>query len=202
MGDHQEHIVMLPFLTLGHMIPFLALSKRIQERTSYKITIVSTPFNVKYLSSTIAKDSTEQVVQNPKNISLVSLPYNSSEHGLPPNTENREALPLKYMLTIFHSILSLKDPLTKLVLEITDKDAYVSVWLNLPHLLASDGVFKMPEFDDSCSFFSINQLHPFMKSVDGFTQFMDSEVSKRGEMELNLQENTTHPFENQPHPNV
>ncbi|MCD9560169.1 hypothetical protein HAX54_018654 [Datura stramonium] len=206
MGDHQEHIVMVPFLALGHMIPFLALAKRIQERTSYKITIVSTPFNVKYLSSTIAKDSTKQVVQSPKNISLVSLPYNSCEHGLPPNTENTEALPLKDMVTIFNSTLSLKDPLTKLVLEITDKDgkpplcivsdtfmgfasevaktcgtfnvsfttagaygtaAYVSVWLNLPHLLASDGVFKMPGFDDSCCFFSVNQLHPFMKSADG-----------------------------------
>ncbi|MCD7454441.1 hypothetical protein HAX54_024880 [Datura stramonium] len=45
--------------------------------------------------------------------------------------------------------------------------SYVSVWLNLPHLLASDGVFKMPGFDDSCCFFSVNQLHPFMKSADG-----------------------------------
>ncbi|KAK4353020.1 hypothetical protein RND71_028538 [Anisodus tanguticus] len=206
MGDPQEHIVMFPFLAIGHMIPFLALAKKIQERTSYKITIVSTPFNVKYLSSTIAKDSTKQVEQNPNNISLVSLPYNSSDHGLPPNTENTEALPLKDMVTIFNSTLSLKDPLKKLILEIIEKDgkpplciisdtfmgfasevakscgtsnvsfttagaygtaAYVSIWLNLPHLLAIDGVFKMPGFDDSCCSFSVNQLHPFMKSANG-----------------------------------
>lgn len=193
MSDHQEHIVMLPFLAIGHMIPFLPLAKKIQERTNYKITIVSTPFNVKYLSSTIAKDSPKQVVQNPNNISLVSLPYDSSQHGLPPNTENTEALPLKDMVTIFNSTLSLKEPLTKLILEISEKDgkpplcivsdtfmgfasevakscgtfnvsfttagaygtaAYVSLWLNLPHLLAThDGVFKMPGFDDSCCFF-------------------------------------------------
>ncbi|KAJ8540122.1 hypothetical protein K7X08_026511 [Anisodus acutangulus] len=44
--------------------------------------------------------------------------------------------------------------------------AYVSLWLNLPHLLAIDGVFKMPGFDDSCCFFSVNQPHPFMKSIN------------------------------------
>ncbi|KAL3338052.1 hypothetical protein AABB24_030303 [Solanum stoloniferum] len=201
MSDHQEHIVILPFLALGHMIPFIALAKKIQEKTSYKITIVSTPLNVKYLSSTIAKDST-----NSNNISLVSLPYNSSEHGLPPNTENTEALPLKHMVTICNSTLSLKEPLKKLILEIIEKDgkpplcivsdtfmgfasevarscgtfnvsfttsgaygtaAYVSLWLNLPHLLAIDGVFKMPGFDDSCCFFSVDQLHPFMKLANG-----------------------------------
>lgn len=208
MSDHQEHIVMVPFLALGHMIPFIALAKKIQERTNYKITIVSTPLNVKYLTSTIAKYSTQQevVTQNPKNnISLVSLPYNSCEHGLPPNTENTESLPLKHMVTIFNSTLSLKEPLSKLILEIIEKDgkpplcivsdtfmgfasevarscgtfnvsfttagaygtaAYVSLWLNLPHLLAVDGVFKMPGFDDSCCF-SVNQLHLFMKSANG-----------------------------------
>ncbi|XP_018630749.1 UDP-glycosyltransferase 92A1-like isoform X3 [Nicotiana tomentosiformis] len=204
MSDTQEHIVMLPFLALGHMIPFLALANKIQERTSYKITIVSTPLNIKYLSSNIAKDSSNQV-QNPNNISLVSLPYNSSDHGLPPNTENTEALPLKDMVTIFNSTLSLKDPLTKLILEIVKKDgkpplciisdtfmgfasevakscgifnvsfttagaygtaAYVSLWLNLPHLLAIDGIFKMPGFNDSCTF-SVSQLHPFMKLANG-----------------------------------
>ncbi|XP_049391382.1 UDP-glycosyltransferase 92A1-like, partial [Solanum stenotomum] len=195
MSGHQEHIVILPFLALGHMIPFIALAKKIQQRTNYKITIVSTPLNVKYQDST-----------NSNNISLVSLPYNSSEHGLPPNTENTEALPLEQMVTIFNSTLSLKEPLKKLILEIIETDgkpplcivsdtfmgfasevarscgtfnvsfttagaygtaAYVSLWLNLPHLLAIDGVFKMPGFDDSCCFFSVDQLHPFMKLANG-----------------------------------
>ncbi|KAK4353952.1 hypothetical protein RND71_026146 [Anisodus tanguticus] len=44
--------------------------------------------------------------------------------------------------------------------------AYVSLWLNLSHLLAIDGVFKMAGFDDSCCFFSVNQPHPFMKSIN------------------------------------
>ncbi|KAK4731845.1 hypothetical protein R3W88_024833 [Solanum pinnatisectum] len=201
MSDHQEHIVILPYLALGHMIPFIALAKRLQEKTNFKITIVSTPLNVKYLSSTTAKDST-----NSTNISVVSLPYNSSEHGLPPNTENTESLPLKHMVTILNSTVSLKEPLKKLILEIIEKDgkpplcivsdtfmgfasevarscgtfnvsfttsgaygtaAYVSLWLNLPHLLAIDGVFKMPGFDDSCCFFSVEQLHPFMKLANG-----------------------------------
>ncbi|XP_016452897.1 UDP-glycosyltransferase 92A1-like isoform X2 [Nicotiana tabacum] len=197
MSDTQEHIIMLPFLALGHMIPFLALANKIQERTNYKITIVSTPLNIKYLSSNR---------QNPNNISLVSLPYNSFDLGLPPNTENTEALPLKDMVTIFNSTLSLKDPLKKLILEIIKKDgksplciisdtfmgfasevakscgifnvsfttggaygtaAYVSLWLNLPHLLAINGVFKMPGFDENSCIFNVSQLHPFMKLANG-----------------------------------
>ncbi|XP_016453092.1 UDP-glycosyltransferase 92A1-like isoform X5 [Nicotiana tabacum] len=118
MSDTQEHIIMLPFLALGHMIPFLALANKIQERTNYKITIVSTPLNIKYLSSNR---------QNPNNISLVSLPYNSFDLGLPPNTENTEALPLKDMVTIFNSTLSLKDPLKKLILEIIKKDGIKAI---------------------------------------------------------------------------
>ncbi|XP_016452961.1 UDP-glycosyltransferase 92A1-like isoform X3 [Nicotiana tabacum] len=136
MSDTQEHIIMLPFLALGHMIPFLALANKIQERTNYKITIVSTPLNIKYLSSNR---------QNPNNISLVSLPYNSFDLGLPPNTENTEALPLKDMVTIFNSTLSLKDPLKKLILEIIKKDG----------------------FDENSCIFNVSQLHPFMKLANG-----------------------------------
>ncbi|MCD7456991.1 hypothetical protein HAX54_033806 [Datura stramonium] len=36
----------------------------------------------------------------------------------------------------------------------------------------------------------------------GFAQFMDSAVNERGEIDPNLQENTTHPSENQSHPEV
>ncbi|KAK9932702.1 hypothetical protein M0R45_019927 [Rubus argutus] len=49
MGFDQEHIVMLPFLALGHLIPFLALAKQIQHRTGFRITIATTPLNAQYL---------------------------------------------------------------------------------------------------------------------------------------------------------
>ncbi|XP_022873726.1 UDP-glycosyltransferase 92A1-like [Olea europaea var. sylvestris] len=117
MGSSQEHIVLLPFMAQGHLIPFLGLAKQIQQRFGFTITIASTPLNVTYLKSTIAKASTVT-----SQIHLAELPFNSTDHGLPPNTENTEALPLTQIVNLFHSSTALEAPFRSLVNEITVKD--------------------------------------------------------------------------------
>ncbi|KAJ0034504.1 hypothetical protein Pint_25651 [Pistacia integerrima] len=112
-GD--EHIVMVPLMAHGHLIPFLALARQIQQRTGFTITIANTPLNIQYLKSTIYTDS------NPK-LRLVELPYSSSDHGLPSNTENTENLPFDLIGTFYASSKSLSTPVHKLIIDIKEKE--------------------------------------------------------------------------------
>ncbi|KAK9288805.1 hypothetical protein L1049_017270 [Liquidambar formosana] len=106
MGSDHEHIVMLPFMAQGHLIPFLALARQIQKRTGFTITIANTPLNIQYLRNTISTTS------EPSNIRLAELPFSSSDHGLTPNTENTEILPLHQIVDLFQSSVSLQAPLS------------------------------------------------------------------------------------------
>ncbi|KAJ0093893.1 hypothetical protein Patl1_26220 [Pistacia atlantica] len=111
----DEHIVMVPLMAHGHLIPFLALARQIQQRTGFIITIANTRLNIQYLKSTISTDS------NPK-LRLVELPYSSSDHGLPSNTENTENLPFDLIGTFYASSKSLSTPVHKLIIDIKEKE--------------------------------------------------------------------------------
>jgi hypothetical protein len=119
MGDvGEEHIIMLPFMAQGHLIPFLALATQIQTRfPSITITILNTPQNINYLSSTVAKSS-----QNQAKINLVSLPFNSTDHDLPSNVENTESLPPHQIITLFHASTSLESQFGVFMSDFVDKN--------------------------------------------------------------------------------
>ncbi|XP_012850940.1 PREDICTED: uncharacterized protein LOC105970652 [Erythranthe guttata] len=85
--QHHQHIVMLPFMAQGHLIPFLALANQIHRRFGFTITIATTPLNVHHLAAVVAKNPTPS-----SGIHLFELPLNTSDHGLPPNAENTESL--------------------------------------------------------------------------------------------------------------
>ncbi|KAM7460993.1 hypothetical protein LguiA_029114 [Lonicera macranthoides] len=114
----EEHIIMLPFMAQGHLIPFLALAKQIQKAIPFTITIINTPQNINYLASTIAK--TPQT--NPK-INLVSLPFDSEAHGLPPNAENTESLQPHQLMTFFRASTLLEPHFRAFMSEFIDKNA-------------------------------------------------------------------------------
>ncbi|GLT72595.1 hypothetical protein SLA2020_445160 [Shorea laevis] len=115
MGSRDQHIVMLPFLAHGHLIPFLALANQIHQTTGFTITIVSTPLNVHHLQSTISSYS---------NIRLAELPFCSTDHGLPPNAENTENLSLHDIPILCNASLTLEASFPTLVRDIMDKEGY------------------------------------------------------------------------------
>ena len=111
----KPHIVMTPFMAHGHLIPFLALARKIQETTiSFKITIATTPLNIQHLKSAISN--------NDISINLAELPFNHSQYGLPPNMENTEKLPLADIIKLFHASTSLEAPLSTLISKITKQE--------------------------------------------------------------------------------
>lgn len=108
------HVVLLPFMAHGHLIPFLALARKFQESTRFTVTIATTPLNLRYIRSAAAGGSPE--------IRLAELSFRSADHGLPPDTENTENLPLSQIVSLFHASTSLKGPVERLVEEINVRE--------------------------------------------------------------------------------
>lgn len=94
MEKKKETILLFPFMAQGHIIPFLTLAFKL-EKKGYNIIFVNTPLNIKKLKSSLPQNSS---------ISLLEIPFNSLEHGLPPNTENTDSL--SYKLSIHFTTIS------------------------------------------------------------------------------------------------
>ncbi|KAE8718943.1 hypothetical protein F3Y22_tig00109987pilonHSYRG00267 [Hibiscus syriacus] len=110
-ADEYIHILMFPFMGHDHLIPFLALAKQIHHQTGFNVAIANTPLNIQYLRSTLRQEP------NP-GIRLFELPFTSSDHGLPPNTENTENLMLDLIGKFFSSSVCLRTPFHYALLEI------------------------------------------------------------------------------------
>ncbi|XP_031282542.1 UDP-glycosyltransferase 92A1-like [Pistacia vera] len=106
MAEPKQNIVMFPYMGQGHIIPLLALALRIEKTNKYTITFVNTPMNIKKLTSSLPPNSS---------IHLLELPFNSSDHGLPPDAENMDSLPYHHFITLFQASMSLKPHFRKLV---------------------------------------------------------------------------------------
>ncbi|RVX13023.1 UDP-glycosyltransferase 92A1 [Vitis vinifera] len=105
-NGEEGNIVMFPYMAQGHIIPFLALALEIEKKRGCTITFVTTPLNLKKLQSSIPSNSS---------IVLLEIPFCSSDHGLPPNTDNTDVLPQSLMSCLDEASLSLKSPFRNLI---------------------------------------------------------------------------------------
>ncbi|XP_010257383.1 PREDICTED: UDP-glycosyltransferase 92A1 [Nelumbo nucifera] len=110
MTERENNVVLFPFMAQGHLIPFLALAHRIQERTGYTVTYVNTPLNIKKLRSSLPSNTT---------IRFAELPFCSADHGLPPDSENTDVLPYPLIVRLLEASLSLKPSFKRLLSDIT-----------------------------------------------------------------------------------
>ncbi|MCL7039103.1 hypothetical protein MKW94_027082 [Papaver nudicaule] len=134
MNTQQQddgHIIMFPYLAQGHITGFLALAKFISQRKpNIKITFVSTPLNIRRLQSALTSGTT---IHN--NICLAELPFSSADHGLPPNSENTDSLPPKFILKLLYASETLKPSFDNLITEIITNEKRV------PNCIIADGIF-------------------------------------------------------------
>ncbi|OIT32717.1 PREDICTED: UDP-glycosyltransferase 92A1-like [Nicotiana attenuata] len=106
MAQKRENIVMFPLMAQGHFIPFLALALKLEQEKGYSITFITTSLNIKKLRPSIPPHSF---------IRLLEIPYDSTSHGLPPDTESTENLPLPLFIRFLESTPSLKPAFTKIM---------------------------------------------------------------------------------------
>ncbi|CAL5427472.1 unnamed protein product [Camellia sinensis] len=124
-GSQQEHSdVALHGTWPSHT--FFALATQIHQTTGFTITIATTPINIDYLRFTIVTNH-----QSHDQICLVALPFNSSDHDLPPITENTEAVPLNQLTTLFQASTVLEAPSYQLLADITAEEGQPPICITL-----------------------------------------------------------------------
>ncbi|KFK25527.1 hypothetical protein AALP_AA8G126700 [Arabis alpina] len=111
-------IVMFPFMGQGHIIPFVALALRLEKMMKNSvdthhlkptISLVNTPLNIPKLRSNLPPESS---------IRLIELPFNSSDHGLPHDAENFDALSYSLVISLLEASRSLREPFRDLLKKI------------------------------------------------------------------------------------
>ncbi|KAL5708045.1 hypothetical protein ACHQM5_018883 [Ranunculus cassubicifolius] len=110
--NEDQMIIMFPFMAQGHITPFLALALQIEQRFGYKIIFINTPLNLKKLHSSLPPNSS---------ISLTELPFCSTDHDLPPDSENTDSLPYPLIVKLFQASLTLKPSFNELIMDLTQK---------------------------------------------------------------------------------
>ncbi|XVF04744.1 hypothetical protein REPUB_Repub05bG0111500 [Reevesia pubescens] len=109
MAEKRENVVMFPFMAQGHIIPFLALALHIEKTRNYQITFVNTPLNINKLRSSLPPNSS---------IRLLEIPFNSADHGLPPNTENCDVVPYHFVVRLLEASASLRTVFKQMIEDI------------------------------------------------------------------------------------
>ncbi|XP_038724467.1 UDP-glycosyltransferase 92A1 [Tripterygium wilfordii] len=112
MAEPKElNVVMFPFMAQGHIIPFVALALHIEQKYNHTITFINTPLNIKKLKSSVPPKSS---------IRFLEIPFNSSDHGLPPNSENTDVLPYPLITRLLEASFSLKPTFRSIVSDLVD----------------------------------------------------------------------------------
>jgi hypothetical protein len=93
MGENKAHVVAVPSLGQGHLIPFLELAKLLASQ-GLAVSYVTTPGNVNRLNP--------QVECLNLDIRLVSLPLPPIE-GVPPGIESTDSVPVNVIHALFAS---------------------------------------------------------------------------------------------------
>ncbi|PUZ42868.1 hypothetical protein GQ55_9G616500 [Panicum hallii var. hallii] len=133
MGHEQEHggrgaghLLLFPFLAQGHLIPFLNLARRLESlgrrggsgQRRLEVTIVSTPRNVAGLRRAVPAGSS---------IGFAELPFSPPDHGLPPDAESTDAVPLRSFPAFYFATELLRPPFEELVAEVTGREGRQNV---------------------------------------------------------------------------
>ncbi|KAL6963664.1 hypothetical protein U1Q18_034671 [Sarracenia purpurea var. burkii] len=116
----HRNIVMFPFMAQGHLIPFLALARQIEQRKKgFTITIVNTPLNIQKLRPSLSLQT--------NNIRLAEIPFSSTDYGLPPGSENTDTMNFVEVVRLFKATENLQSPFKSLLREITIRDGCAPV---------------------------------------------------------------------------
>ncbi|KAL2332196.1 hypothetical protein Fmac_019777 [Flemingia macrophylla] len=117
-SERREEIVLFPFMAQGHIIPMLALALELEKRNKYSITIVNTSLNITKLKSSLPPASS---------ITLLTIPFNPSDHNLPSNAHNTDTIPYHLVLRLIRACTTLSAPFKTLLQTLITPDSNLCI---------------------------------------------------------------------------
>jgi UDP-glucosyl transferase 73C len=98
---HQLHLVLVPIMSPGHIIPIIDIAKILAQR-NLVVTRITTPLNAIRFSTTI-----NRAVQSGLSIQILKIQFPYDEAGLPQGCENIHSLPSPNLTKNFLTAISL-----------------------------------------------------------------------------------------------
>ncbi|CAN6450863.1 unnamed protein product [Victoria cruziana] len=154
--DRQRHVIVFPFLSAGHTIPFVDLAILLSQR-GLAVTIATTPLNIPRIESTIARVKAAGL-----KIQTARLPFTSKDYGLPENCENFEVLTSHDMaVKFFVSVKHLRGPFGRLLEEYSPDCVIVDAFFYWALTVARERNIPAIVFTITCCFSHVllAQLH-------------------------------------------
>lgn len=112
METQKESVILYPFMAQGHLLPFLALALQL-ERKGFSIIFINTPLIIKKLKLSIPETSS---------IQFLEIPFDFSEHGLPPDAEDTDNLPYNLVMKVLEISPLFEIPFRKLLEDLVNEE--------------------------------------------------------------------------------
>ncbi|KAI9180154.1 hypothetical protein LWI28_001813 [Acer negundo] len=149
----QLHVMFLPCLALGHMIPTLDMAKLFGAR-GVKTTTVTTPVNYPVFTKAIQRISKDLAVQ----IGIKIIKFPCVEVGLPEGCENVDTIPkgetnMEMTINFLKAVSMLQEPVEQLLSECKPNCLVADMFFTWANESATK--FGIPRllFNGSCSFY-------------------------------------------------
>ncbi|GAA0169913.1 glycosyltransferase [Lithospermum erythrorhizon] len=136
MDSSSPHIILFPFMSKGHTIPLLHLSRLLFHRGA-TVTIFTTPANLPFITTSLSDAKVSKII---------SLPFPENIPGIPNGTESTDALPSMSLFPVFATATKEMQPHFEMALESLPKATF----------MISDGFLFWTL--DSCNKFNIPRL--------------------------------------------
>ena len=139
--SHQLHVVLIPFMTQGHLIPMIDMAILLAQR-GLIVTIISTPLNASRFNTSIS-----WAIESGLLIRVIQLRFPSHEAGLPEGCETMDNLPSRELLANFYvAIRMLQQPVEKLFEEMKPSPSCIISDANLAWPADTARKFQVPRF--------------------------------------------------------
>ncbi|KAG9145575.1 hypothetical protein Leryth_027434 [Lithospermum erythrorhizon] len=160
----EPHLVLIPFLAQGHMIPMMDIARLLAQR-GVVITVITTPLNAKRLEPVIARAGS-----NGLKIKMIQVHFPAAEAGFPDGCENFDMLQTFEDELKFYKATQMMQPSVENVLEKLQPSANCMISdMCFPWTTEVASKFEIPRivFHGTCCFAPV-AYHVFglLQSVD------------------------------------
>ncbi|XP_062117405.1 UDP-glycosyltransferase 73C4-like [Humulus lupulus] len=158
---HQLHLIMIPFLAPGHLIPMADMAKKLAEQ-GVMITLITTPVSAARMKPVIDR----AIAKSNLKIQLVQVPLPLHEFGLPEGCDSVDLVPSRNLLRSFFAALrELQKPIEQVVSELKPSPKCIIADKHLAWTAEIASKFRIPRvLFDGMSCFSLLCTHIIRKT--------------------------------------